>query len=80
MTPDRTPEETVRFLIRRLALSVTREGTIEAFAAHHGTHPNTVHAWMRKGYVPRESALGLQERYGIELAPAEQLCFPNAQL
>jgi len=74
---ERTPEENVRYLLKRIALEATRDGTIESLAARLGTHPNTIGAWMRKGYVPRLSAIKLEETFGPELAPADQLCFPT---
>lgn len=74
--PARSPQEQVRYLLKRLALEVTPEGTLEALADEIGVHRTTLSGWNTEGRVPLFKARHLNKRFGDELCPIEDLC-PN---
>jgi hypothetical protein len=74
MTVERSPEEQVRYLLKRLALEFTETGTLEELADDIGVHRTTMSAWMSAGRVPDHKARYLQRRYSNDFAPAHELC------
>lgn len=70
---ERSHEEDVRYLLKRLALEVTPEGTLEALATRIGVHPTTLSSWRGMGDVPAAKARWLQRIFGHH-APAARLC------
>lgn len=74
MSVERSPEEQVRYLLKRLALEFTESGTIEELALLIGVHRTTVSDWNTAGRVPEHKARYLQRRFGAGVAPAEELC------
>ena len=69
---ERSPDEDVRYLLKRLALDTTKEGTLAAFADLIGKDATTVSRWMTEGDVPAYAARHLQMRFGFA-APARRL-------
>jgi DNA-binding transcriptional regulator YdaS (Cro superfamily) len=73
VAPVRTFEENMRVAIKRLALEVTRNGTIEELGTLIGTHPVTVSTWISLGRVPPRKARFIESLFGREHVRAEEL-------
>lgn len=74
MAVERSPEEQVRYLLKRLALETTQSGMLEELADDIGVHRSTVWAWNTAGRVPEHKARWLNRMYGDELCPLNELC------
>ena len=68
-------KERVKYLINRLALELfPPQGMLKDLADDIGVHPTTISLWLSAGSVPAPKARYMQRRYGVELAPAHELC------
>ena len=68
-------KERVKYLINRLALEMfPPQGLLKNLADDIGVHPATISLWLSAGSVPAPKARYMQRRYGLDLAPAHELC------
>lgn len=79
VTITRNPQEYVRYLLRRLAVEITKEGTLNALAEKINVDPTTIWRWSTRGAVPRRKAVWLQTTFGETLCPAEHLSPPGTE-
>lgn len=70
---ERDFKENVRYILKRVALEVSVEGSLEKLAERMNVHPTTISHWMRQGDVPPFRARNLQAVFGLDLAPANKL-------
>lgn len=68
-------QEVVSSLLRQCALKCDpRRGRLNRLAKVIRVHEVTLSVWIRQGYVPETQVLRLQDKFGPELAPMDDLC------
>lgn len=63
----------MRRTLRRLALEFDADARFTVLAPNIGVQTTTVMRWIAKGFMPRTTADGLQNRFGLELCDASEL-------
>jgi hypothetical protein len=66
----------ISYMLRRLALDHTTEGTLESFSAKVAITPGSLSRFVREGRVPQRAAEHIEAMCGRDAIRKEQLMYP----
>jgi hypothetical protein len=66
----------ITYMLRRLALDHTIEGTLEEFSTKTGIHQTSLSRFMREARIPQRAAEVIEQVCGRDAITKEQLMYP----